>query len=117
MGLFQVTIAVGNTNGGDMHEVDVTVDTGSLHSVLPAAFLGQLSIAPITTRFVRFGDEGIASWPLGEARIAHAGEEWTCPVYFSPGDARLLGATTLEIFNLVVDPVNMVLVPAPPAKA
>ena len=117
MGLFEVTIAVGNTNGGDMHEVEVTVDTGSLHSVLPETFLAQLSVNPTTTRLVRFGDEGIASWPLGEARIAYAGEEWTCPVYFSPGEARLMGATTLEIFDLVVDPVNKALISAPPASA
>ena len=39
------------------------------------------------------------------------GIEWHCPVIFGPEDQYLLGATTLEIFNLMVDPVAGELIP------
>jgi hypothetical protein len=42
MGMFDVTIAVGNKDGGDLHEVDVTVDTGAFHTVLPASLMAQV---------------------------------------------------------------------------
>ena len=45
------------------------------------------------------------------ARFGIDGREWPCPVIFGPDDEYLLGATTLEIFNLMVDPVGQRLLP------
>ena len=110
MGMFEVTIAVGHKDGGDMHEVEVLVDTGALHTVLPDAFLRELHIEPSAERRVGFADSGSAVWSLGEARIAYGEESWTCPVFFSPATKCLLVSTTLEAFSLKVDPMERTLI-------
>ena len=59
-------------------------------------------------------DGGIV-WRSGLAGQRHLnidGEEWPCPVIFGPDGNYLLGASTLEIFNLVVDPAGERLLPA-----
>ena len=48
----------------------------------------------------------------GQARIAYNGVERVCPVLFGEEDIYLLGATTLEILKLMVDPMNQELVSA-----
>ena len=106
-----MTISVGNVDGGDSHEIDVLVDTRALHTVLPSELLQYLGIKPKAQRPVRFGDGRIEMWELGEARIGYREEEWVCPVYFSSGEQRLMGAATLEAFSLMADPVNKTLVP------
>ena len=113
MGMFEVSVRVGNVAGGDSHDVDVLVDTGALHTVLPTELLQYLGIEPKTHRPVRFGDDRVEMWPLGEARIAYGEEEWVCPVYFSDAGKRLMGSTTLETFSLMVDPANQTLSPMP----
>ena len=46
MGTFTVLIAFGNIDGGDLREVEVLVDTGATHTVLPDDMLRQMSIEP-----------------------------------------------------------------------
>ncbi len=113
MGTFTVVIAFGNIDGGDLREVEVLVDTGATHTVLPDEMLRQMSIDPKDTRTINFANGESETWPIGEARIAYAGREWPCPVLFSPHDQRLLGATTLETFSLRVDPANQELITSP----
>ena len=48
----------------------------------------------------------------GIARFAIDRREFPCPVIFGPDEECLLGATTLEIFNLTVDPVTQTLLPS-----
>ena len=93
-------------------DVDVLVDTGAICTVLPAEMLRQLSIEPWFERPFRFGDGNMETWPVGVANIGLQGERWPCQVAFAPTDKRLLGALTLETFNLMVDPVKQRLVPA-----
>ncbi len=113
MGVFQVTVNVGNMDGGDFQEVEVLVDTGAIHSVFPDDLLRQLHIAPLAEKpfFYANGEEEVL--PLGFAQVRYAGETLPCPVVFSPHGQRLLGATTLEIFNLAVDPARQELIRAP----
>ena len=51
-------------------------------------------------------DGSRAEYGVGEARFNIEGQEQTCPVIFGPEDKYLLGATTLEDFDLVVDPTD-----------
>ena len=111
MGLFSVNIGVGHPEGGDLVDVWAVVDTGAHYSLLPDSLLDQLRIRPITERTIGFADGNKRAMSVGQARIACAGDEMTCPVIFGPEDAYLLGATALEIFSLGVDPVNRVLIP------
>ena len=56
-------------------------------------------------------------WNTGRARIAYEDQEWIRPVNFGPEEVYLLGATALEIFDLMVDPHEQHLVRRPPPRA
>lgn len=111
MGKFWVTVGVGHPYEGDLAEVSALVDTGATHSMMPDSLLTQLHIEPVVQRSIRFADGGRERRGVGVARIAYRGEEWPCPVIFGPEDQYLLGATTLEAFALLVDPIEGELVP------
>jgi hypothetical protein len=56
----------------------------------------------------------MVEYEVGEARIRLDGRERTVLVAFGPeGATALLGATTLELFNMAVGPVRRRLVPVP----
>lgn len=110
MTVFSVTIGVGHPAGGDLTDVLALVDTGAHHSMVPESLLEQLHIQPIAERNFSFADGGTEILGIGQARIAMLGEEWTCPVIFGPEGKYLLGATTLEAFDLAVDPSRRELV-------
>ena len=55
----------------------------------------------------QLADERTVEYDVGEARIRLNGRERTTLVVFGPDDAEpLLGATTLQLFNMAVDTVN-----------
>ena len=111
MSTFFTTVGVGDTNGGELRNVELLVDTGAAHTMLPAAFLRKLNVEPLENVLLAFADGEQAVWPVGMATLAYQGRLRQCPVVFCPHEQFLLGATTLEIFNLAVDPVNQQLVP------
>ncbi len=111
MGSFTVEIGVGHPGGGRLTTVLALVDTGSFHSMLPAALLAQLGIRPSERQEFGIADGSRVEWDVGMARIAIDGREWHCPVIFGPEGEYLLGATTLEIFTMTVDMVEERLVP------
>ena len=117
MGTFEVTIGVGHMIYGDMVDVSALVDTGATDMVLPASLLEQLQVRPHAKVQSVMGNGDIEELDAGQARIAYYGLEWICPVIFGTEGIHLLGATTLEIFKLAVDPVNQVLAPTPPRRA
>ena len=110
MTVFSVAIEVGHPVGGDLTQVSALVDTGAHHSMMPESLLEQLHIQPIAKRNFSFADGGAEILGIGQARIAILGEEWVCPVIFGPEGKYLLGATTLEAFDLAVDPSRRELV-------
>ena len=112
MGVFYQTVKIGNPVGGDMVGVQAMVDTGAIHSMFPASLLYQLSLEPLETLTFSLADGSLVEYPYGEARFQIEDRFRTCSVIFGPDDDALLGATTLEVFNLVVDPGRQRLVPA-----
>ena len=104
MGTFQVTVGIGNPHGGDFHPVSALVDTGSTHSVMPESLLAELSLQPSERRSYRLADGSIVQYDIGEARFKINSRERTCTVIFGSDGRYLLGATTLEDFDLMVDP-------------
>ena len=112
MSMFEVNIGVGNLDGGDLAPARPTVDTGAAHSMLPESLLTRLGIAPRRELSFILADGSRASYGFGFARFSIDGEECPCPVIFGPESNHLLGASTLEIFNLVVDPAGERLLPA-----
>ncbi len=112
MGIFAVTIGLGHPRGDDLVPVSATVDTGAAHSMMPESLLLQLSMTPLERISYAFADGRMAEYGYGMARFGIDGREWSCPVIFGPDDEYLLGATTLEIFNLTADPAGQRLLPA-----
>ena len=106
MGTFRVQIGVGHPRGGDAHPVSALVDTGATHSMMPESLLTALNLTPLRRRGFRIANGSRAEYGVDEARFSIGGQERTCPVIFGPEDKYLLGATTLENFDLVVDPTT-----------
>ena len=118
MGTFSVSVGIGNPEGGDLHWVDALVDTGATHSMVPASLLEQLlNLEPLRLLEFELGDGTIRSYGFGQARLRIGQDEMTCPIVFGPEDEYLLGATTLESFNLIPDTSHLSLVPAPRMRA
>ena len=111
MGTFYQTVRVGNPTGGDLVEMEALVDTGALDSMFPASLLAGLQLQPLRTYTYVLADGSNLELPYGQAELEINGERRFCPVVFGPGDEALLGATTLEIFKLLVDPSTQSLRP------
>ena len=114
MGTFTVQIQVGDPQSQNFVEVEALVDTGATHMVLPRSLLASLGVRPIERVPFHLADERVEEYEVGEVRVRLDGRERTTTVVFGPGDtSALLGATTLELFNLGVDPVRQRLIPVP----
>ncbi len=112
MGVFWQTVKVGNPEGGDFAEIEAMVDTGAADSMFPASLLAEIHLQPLKLQKYVLADGRRVELPYGLALININDETWPCPVVFGPGDDALLGATTLEIFKLLVDPNSQSLLPA-----
>lgn len=110
--MFKVDMGVGNPDGGELAPVQPVVDTGAAHSMLPEALMTQLRIEPRERLRFILADGTRVRYGYGFARFSIDGDERPCPVIFGPDGDYLLGASTLEAFNLVVDPVGERLAPA-----
>ena len=112
MGIFYVDLEIGDPSGQSFETVEALVDTGASYTVMPPSLLGKLGIVPDSRRAFVLADGARIERDLGETRVRMRGEERTSPVVFgSEGATPLLGALTLEIFSLGVDPVRKRLVP------
>lgn len=66
----------------------------------------------LTTHLFQLADNREVEYDIGEIRLQLDGRERTVLVVFGPDEALpLIGATTLEVFNLGVDPVRKRLIP------
>ena len=112
MGTFTVTIGVGNPGGSRFETVDALVDTGATYTMLPASLLRSLGVSPLETQSFRLADGNRVRLDVGDAIIRIDGRVRTSPVVFSEeGGAALLGAVTMEVFSLGVDPTGQRLIP------
>ena len=106
MGVFEVTVGVGPLHDGALTPVSALVDTGAAHSVLPESLLRRLGLRPLETFPYALADGREVEYGYGMARLGLDGREYHCPVLFGADDQYLLGATSLQIFNLMVDPAE-----------
>ena len=112
MGMFTVALGVGHPSGGDLAPVDAVVDTGAAHSMLPESLLSQMSVPPLEQQGFILADGSEVTCGFGIARFGIDDRERPCPVIFGPEGNCLLGASALEIFNMVVAPAGGRLLPA-----
>ncbi len=89
------------------------VDTGALHTVIPASILEALGIPVYTRREYQLADGSAVAMPLGSAPIELEGEIIAVPALFG-ADPRniLIGATTLATFGWASDPKHRRFIPA-----
>ena len=69
MGTLKVTIAVGDSQGRQFEELDVTVDTGSTYTVVPRTMLDRLGVPVQRTLPSETADGRIVPVDVGEATI------------------------------------------------
>ena len=112
MSIFQVNASVGNLEGGNLAPVRLVVDTGAAHSMLPASLMAQLRIMPHQELGFILADGSRVRYGYGFARLGIAGDARPAPVIFGPEGNYLLGTSTLDAFNLLVDPAGERLLPA-----
>ena len=112
MGTFSVLIQVTSQTGARSIDVEALVDTGASHTMLPQELLVSLGVETIERISFQLADERVEEYDVGEARIRLDGRERTTLVVFGPaGCGALLGATTLQLFNMAVDTVKEQLIP------
>ena len=115
MGSFKVIVGVASPGGSEFRDIDAVVDTGAAHSFLPASFLEELGVPGMRERAFKLADGTRKNYDLGEARFQIEGREMNSPVVFGDEGVALLGATTLEVFDLIADTTNLRLIDAPDA--
>ena len=106
MGAMYINIGVAHPGGGDLEMIPrALVDTGATHAMLPDSLLRYLHIEPREYDSWEFADGSTVEMGFGMARISIDGRDWPWPGYI-PGlrTNTWSGATTLEIFGLMVDP-------------
>ena len=111
MGTFRIEIGVAGLGGDSQVTVTALVDTGATHSMMPASLLARLGITPTRQRTFTMADGRTETYDIGAAMFSVGEEVMPCPVIFGREGRYLLGATTLENFDLAVDPVNQKLTP------
>ena len=113
MGTFTYPLRITGMDGGRSVDIEATVDTGALYTMLPARTLRELGVEPIGSRTFLIGDGSRVAMEVGEARATIDGESVTTLVAFGADNAPpVIGAYTLEGFGLAVDPTEQRLVPA-----
>ena len=113
MGLFEVEVGIGRMGDGEIAPVTALVDTGAAHSVMPESLLKRMGLSPLEYRPYTIADGSQVEYGYGMARFVLEGREFPCPVIFGSEDQFLLGATTMQIFNLMVDPAEERLITKP----
>ena len=112
MGTLYVTIQVADRFRERYVNVDAMVDTGSTYTSLSETLLEELGIEREETGVFEMADNRLVEYDLGDIRLRLEGREHYVPVIFAPDNATpLIGAVTLEIMRLGIDPVAEKLVP------
>jgi clan AA aspartic protease len=112
MGQFKVTVTLHSRDGGVPGPLEALVDTGAGYSVFPGPVLESLGCPILRRQRVVLADGRVEEWPLSQVDVECEGRRGTTPVLMGPsGGPTLLGATTLEVFGLGIDPLNRRLIP------
>ena len=115
MGLTFLEVEVAGPATPEQSEtVEFLVDSGAVHSVVPATLLDRLGIKPLDEQDFRLADGTKVTRRKGGAVFRYGGRIGVADVIFGEdGDSNLMGATTLESLGLVLDPLRRELRPLP----
>lgn len=115
MGFTHIVLEVANVaRPDDTRQVDCLVDSGAVHTVLPRDLLSALGIAPFTEDTYCMANGQLIRRQRGTAHFRYGETRGGADVVFGePGDANLVGVTTLESLGLALDPFRRELKPMP----
>ncbi|MDE0037987.1 MAG: aspartyl protease family protein [Gammaproteobacteria bacterium] len=115
MGLTYLEVEVAGPATPDNTEpVEFLVDSGAVHSVVPALILERLGIEALDKQEFRLADGTKVVRRKGGAVFRYGERVGVADVIFGEGgDSNLMGATTLESLGLVLDPLKRELRPLP----
>ncbi len=113
MGQFSVPAKIAHpSDPARSAEADLFVDTGATLSWVPRHLVVPLGLPPLPRRAFRAADGRTIERDTAGGSIRLDGREAIVTVVVAePGDAHLLGATTLETLGFSVDSINQRLVP------
>ena len=112
MGIFNVALEIGDPQGQRYETVEAMVDSGAAYTTMPRSLLDKLGVVPRSSRTFILADGTRLRRGFGQTWMKLGEEEYISPVVFwDEGTTPLLGAVTLEIFSLGIDPVNGQLIP------
>lgn len=112
MGTFRHNITLISADGQRRTELEAQVDTGATFSSAPAEVLERLGVRREDTVRLQLASGEVQERPLGFVMAELNGMRRYTPVTFGEaGEPSVIGAVTLEIFLLAVDPVVQRLVP------
>ena len=96
MGKLTVTIAVGDSQGREFQDLEVTAGTGSTLTAVPTTLLQSLGVPVERQATSQLADGGRAPVDIVETIIRLEGQTFHTPVIFAEGhDPALLGVVAL----------------------
>jgi predicted aspartyl protease len=113
MGMTVVEVIVKKARASrSSRKVRFLVDSGAVYSVVDGKTLHALGCKPYRTKAFFLADGTAVERRIGDAYFEYGGIGGAAPVIFGKkGDSNLLGATTLEALELVLDPFKRELRP------
>jgi len=113
MGITQTTVRLLNPAARSRSiDVEMTVDSGAIFSVVPSGLLRRIGVSPESTETFALADGRPVRREMGNVLFEFDGVTRAAPVVFGRRqDACLLGAVTLEALGLRLDPLRRQLKP------
>ena len=113
MGMTMIRARLANvTDRRRQTDVEMTVDSGAIYSVVPSSFLRDIGVDPERTETFWLADGRSVKRRVGHTFVEIQGSEGISKVIFGrPGDVSLLGVVTLEELGLSLDPLKRTLRP------
>lgn len=94
-------------------EVEMLVDTGSTLTKSPISTARRIGLVVKQSAKVKLADGSLKDRGLSQAEIELSGKRISMPLLIGPdGEEALLGLTTLELFELKVNPTEQRLEPS-----
>ncbi|MBI2956553.1 MAG: aspartyl protease family protein [Acidobacteria bacterium] len=108
MGFVRLHIRLQNPDEPERAEpFEALVDTGALVSVVPADVLEKIGVVARWSQRFTLANGTRVERQMSTVRAEYNGRVTEVPVAFDePGDASVIGVTTLELLGLEVDPVR-----------
>ena len=104
MGMIRLPIGIRATPKRKSLRPEAMVDTGASYTVVPRDLAKRAGLRSSFTRPVHLADGRIGQFGVATALVKVDGREAPVTVFISPRGEVLLGAESLEILGITVDP-------------